>query len=159
MLFDAPITCDLDYVDAGEPEHGGGRQGQDTKAEEPLGERRRSVDKRHVPGALRVLIKFLLLCLASACWVEARGETEAPLGKIEHIKGGVLVQRSNGLELRGETGMALYPGDQIKAEAHVVRSSRGAICNSRHNAARFSEVGRVGMGQKPHANQAGCFQG
>jgi len=48
---------------------------------------------------------------------------------------------------------------QIKAEAHVVRSSRGAICNSRHNAARFSEVGRVGMGQKPHANQAGCFHG
>ena len=92
--FRCPITGDLDYVDAGESENGGSRQVQGTKAEEPLGERRRSVDKRHVPGALRVLIKFLLLCLASACWVEARGETEAPLGKIEHIKGGCLFREA-----------------------------------------------------------------
>ena len=71
------------------------------------------MDKRHVVSVFRVLIGFLLLSLASACWVEAREETEAPLGKIEHMKGGVSVQRRDGREAKGETGMALYPGDQI----------------------------------------------
>ena len=78
-----------------------------------LEERRRSMDKRHVLGAFRVLIGFLLLCIASACRVEARGETEAPIGKMEHMKGGVSVQRTDGRQVRGEPGMALYPGDQI----------------------------------------------
>ena len=111
MPFDTVVDCDPEQVDPVS-------LNIKTRARVRIGkvksqERRRSVDKRHVPGALRVLIGFLLLCLASACWAEARGETEAPLGKIEHMKGEVLVQRRNGLELRGEPGMALYPGDQI----------------------------------------------
>lgn len=74
------------------------------------------MEKRQVLGPFRVVIGFLVLCVASACWVEAGEETEAPLGKIESLKGEVLIQRRDGLELRGETGMNLYPGDQITTE-------------------------------------------
>lgn len=83
MPSDAVVDCDPEQVDPVS-------LNIKTSARVRLGkvksqERRQSVDKRHLPGALRVLIGFFLLCLASACWVEARGETEAPLGKIERM--------------------------------------------------------------------------
>jgi hypothetical protein len=121
-LFDAVVNCHAEEFDPVSLTIVAGAGVGAGKAKS--GRRRRSVDKRHFLGVFRVLIGFLLLCLASACWAEARGEAEASLGKIERMKGEVLVKRSDGLEVRGEIGMDLYPGDQIttwkSAEVHFV---------------------------------------